>query len=88
MIKPNGGPAFPLSVVGTDEWDKIRSAEGYPGMTLRDYFAAKALAMWNVSQENIQAIGKGRMPDHGMVTRFCYDLADEMLKARIGESQT
>jgi len=32
--KPTGGPAFP----GVDHL-----GEAYPGMTLRDYFAAKAL---------------------------------------------
>ena len=33
----NGGPAFPLQSIGPD------FAPGYAGMTLRDYFAAKAM---------------------------------------------
>jgi hypothetical protein len=32
-----GGPAFPLQSIGPD------FAPGYSGMTLRDYFAAKAM---------------------------------------------
>ena len=35
--KDNGGPAFPLQSIGPD------FAPGYAGMTLRDYFAAKAM---------------------------------------------
>lgn len=45
MIKDNGGPAFPNKTEATG-WDGLRSThfERKGGMTLRDYFAAKAMA--------------------------------------------
>jgi len=36
-----GGPAFPCEVLGIDEHGEYRKP--YEGMTLRDYFAAKAM---------------------------------------------
>ena len=71
MSKPNdGGQAFPYS-------------SGTPGMSLRDYFAAKAM------QARMKNLG-----DHGHQTkeevdecrastaRMSYEIADAMLKAR------
>ena len=59
MSKDTGGPAFPLF-----------AATGYPGMTLRDYFAAKAM----------QALAQGNYFD--VTARQAYMMADAMLKAR------
>jgi len=42
MSKDNGGPAFPANEVTVHNVDIVAYAE--PGMSLRDYFAAKALA--------------------------------------------
>ncbi len=75
-IPTDGGPAFPSA---TDRYDqearcyRIRS-EG--GMTLRDYFAAKAMQALievavNRDEANIRAVPKAS-----------YDVADAMLKAR------
>jgi hypothetical protein len=64
-----GGPAFPASYYTDDgEWAKR------DGMTLRDYFAAKA----------VQAdITDGRHEDQfAWCARRAYKMADEMLKAR------
>ena len=66
-----GGPAFPIQGFST------RSGQGFQavmadGMTLRDYFAAKAM----------QAMTRRGDADHFFVTRQAYKLADEMLKAR------
>ena len=70
MSAPNtGGPAFPTTVY---------SNESYQGMTLRDYFAAKAM------QGFIQysaAKGIYKPPDNELA-KVSYDLADAMLKAR------
>lgn len=44
-----------------------------PGMTLRDYFAAKAVVLW---AENY---------DRATAAKWAYEMADEMLKAREGE---
>jgi hypothetical protein len=59
-MKKTGGPAFPLF-----------AATGYTGMTLRDYFAAKAM----------QALAqKGNYFD--ATAKQAYMIADAMLKAR------
>jgi hypothetical protein len=62
----NGGPAFPH----TTQWDGITPAINYHGISMRDYFAAKAIneVGWynNINQSAIMA----------------YEIADAMLKAR------
>jgi hypothetical protein len=60
MSKDTGGSAFPLF-----------AATGYTGMTLRDYFAAKAM----------QAIAQ-KYSHEGDVSRNAYKIADAMLKVR------
>jgi hypothetical protein len=60
-----GGPAFP----GVDE-----QGEPYNGMTLRDYFAAKAI------QGFVAAIGMEI--DFSAASTDAYAIADAMLKAR------
>ncbi len=66
----NGGPAFPH----TTQWDGITPAINYHGISMRDYFAAKAIneVGWynNINQSAIMA----------------YEIADAMLKAR-GEAK-
>ena len=70
MSKDTGGPAFPTEVVNTND--------GYihQGMTLRDYFAAKALAALIIANT---APGGGWPP---FAERTAYLVADAMLKAR------
>lgn len=63
--KPTGGPAFP----GVDHL-----GEPYTGMTLRDYFAAKAL-QGLLSDSSIQS----SMPEFAATA---YQVADAMLEAR------
>ena len=71
----NGGPAFPET-----RWDDhTRQEIQWMGMSLRDYFAAKAM----------QAIltGPGARDGAGMkewldVPKFAYEIADIMLKER------
>lgn len=68
----NGGPAaFPRITVYTE--GKVGTVES-PGMTLRDYFAAKAMASL------IICAGKNIMGD--TVVRDSYIFADGMLKER------
>ena len=67
MSKDNGGPAFP-----TEHTD----ASGlYDGMTLRDYFAAKAM------QGMIASYGYLRS-EVDVIAESAYDCADAMLKER------
>ena len=67
--KDTGGPAFPL--VG--DWSQVKKE----GMTLRDYFAAKAMQPflenigWNSDQKWFDEIAQAS-----------YKMADAMLKAR------
>lgn len=71
MTKDTGGPAFPNE--GFNGWGKPQE-----GMTLRDYFAAKAM------QGFIQySATKGiYTPPDNELAKVSYDLADAMLKAR------
>ncbi|MDG0607349.1 hypothetical protein MXW66_06755 [Klebsiella pneumoniae] len=82
MSKQTGGPAFPVSdgaahriamqVAGDNEAKYIaESAKALAGMTLRDYFAAKAM----------QAMIAAHEPDDAIPV-WAYGMADEMLKAR------
>jgi hypothetical protein len=64
MSKETGGPAFPI--VG--QWGVSEQ-----GMTLRDYFAAKAMAAIRVAAPNT---------DYEQIAISAYVIADEMLKAR------
>ena len=65
-------PAFP-----TSNWQKIAPmANGYnEGMTLRDYFAAKAL-------QGICSSKPGNLMTCARIAAEAYDLANAMLKAR------
>lgn len=67
MSKSNdGGQAFPTP----DDASNYR----VEGMTLRDYFAAHALTgLWS---------GPDYEGTQGQAAKWCYDQADEMLKAR------
>jgi hypothetical protein len=61
-----GGPAFPTPRYERGDMYSL-------GMTLRDYFAAKAMQAWLVG---VDEPGEGRCAD------FAYRMADAMLKAR------
>ena len=66
-----GGPAFPLQSIGPD------FAPGYAGMSLRDYFAVKAM-QGLLAQSCGTALGSDLI--HG--AQYAYQMADAMLKAR------
>ena len=60
----DGGPAFPTQVAS------------YEGMTLRDYFAAKAM------QGLLIGIESGKEHQAALIPKIAYDMADVMLKER------
>lgn len=63
----NGGPVYPT--------------QGYEGLTVRDYFAAKAMQGWLASYpESIQH--PVATHHENMVAELSYLMADAMLKAR------
>lgn len=64
----DGGPAFPRVVEQSNGY-----MQAVEGMTLRDYFAAKAMQGMLAAAENYQT---------EELTALAYDVADAMLKAR------
>ena len=65
-----GGPAFPS---GTDFYGGPNKEYGKRGLTLRDYFAAKAM------QELLSDPRQFKRDD---IALAAYDMADAMMKAR------
>jgi len=72
MTKETGGPAFPSASIKTKEGIDVW---GEGGMTLRDYFAAKAMQslMWDKDLN---------LDNRADVAEVAYAYADEMLEAR------
>lgn len=76
--RDNGGPAFPYSSLAPDNIAGGMSQTMYAdneGMTLRDYFAAKAM-------QGICASGPGHHITDNVIAREAYSIADAMLAAR------
>lgn len=69
MSNNTGGPAFPFPS------DADSGEPGDTGMTLRDYFAAKAL-------QGLIASFPTSLPPAVMASEAAYQYADAMLKAR------
>lgn len=65
----DGGSAFPLPEVNYQCWE---------GMSLHDYFAAKAMAAIIAAYNGPEL----ELPDHDYVAKEAYMYADAMLKAR------
>ena len=70
MDTKNGGPAFPF----LPTQDRHATT---PGMTLRDYFAAKA--MQALIEDGLKRDGSATVPN---VAKDAYRMADAMLAAR------
>ena len=71
-----GGPAFPAEIGPASDKHIIQTGDGqwlHPGMTLRDYFAAKAMQT---------LIDKTQVKDFDWCASKSYKMADEMMKAR------
>jgi hypothetical protein len=71
--KPTGGPAFPL---------ETSTAFQNPGMTLRDYFAAKAMQGMLADPDTARTVQKARRKMDEAVAELAYMYADAMLKER------
>lgn len=79
MNRSDGGPAFPVTPFSADarNW-----SDGSEGMTLRDYFAAKALqGFWSAPDEPIPSEQTREQFRKEMCGLF-YEWADAMLAAR------
>jgi hypothetical protein len=79
MSSDNSGPAFPT---GTWEYDGQGNVLPYQqgGMTLRDYFAAKAMAAY--VSVHIAHYGHDNCWPIDSLSSEAYSVADAMLKAR------
>ncbi len=79
MNKNTGGPAFPRPFSGGTQYAQ-------EGMTLRDYFAAKAMAAMMASPSNVaKAMDKLGVTEDDVLNYLAagsYAMADAMLKAR------
>lgn len=74
MIDKTGGPAFP----GTEA---NYGYEGEAGMTLRDYFAAKAMSIsWKAMNEGYFEPNGDSLNDQAATC--AYQIADAMIRAR------
>ena len=81
-----GGPAFPVSTAEASEGHQDGpNTWQFPGMTLRDYFAAKAMPSC-YAEYCAYANAQGYSEDWKMgVALDSYAMADAMLKAREAE---
>ena len=70
--KNDGGPAFPVPLLPGQSWQEMAPCDG---MTLRDYFAGKALQGICAHPDTWGLLQKG-------IARTAYDMADAMLEAR------
>lgn len=76
--KPDGGPAFPFGQISETTGQPVNGFYD-PGMTLRDYFAAKAMQGWTANPlPNDTPINE--------VAEWAYRQADAMLAARENKS--
>jgi hypothetical protein len=68
-----GGPAFPRPF-SVDDADPDISYPAHVGLSLRDYFAAKAM-QGSLADD-------ARLRDKVAFAKWCYEMADAMLSAR------
>jgi hypothetical protein len=88
MTNEDGGPAFPRAAGhnGIKNFEEHHESSEQDGMTLRDYFAAKAMAApWSDALSALLGSNESGIADEECLAFFsanCYALADAMLKAR------
>lgn len=78
-----GGPAFPESVALDPHHGQVFPASEFhaaPGMTLRDYFAAKTIPMFLAQSAKREELTPADYCD--AVAKAAYQVADAMLKVR------
>ncbi|CZX05512.1 hypothetical protein ACT2YM_001610 [Enterobacter hormaechei] len=77
--KNDGGYAFPMEATDATAWRDCNQ-----GMTLRDYFAAKAMQSIVSSPKEMESLidTLGAKTAYAKVSETAYVIADEMLRAR------
>ena len=74
----DGGPAFPTPLTGDNETGVVSAGDSEKGMSLRDYFAAKALSTIQLQEGLYQDFSQAC--EYG--AKYAYQIADAMLKER------
>lgn len=77
LLNPN---AFPETDQVYEKGEQVKKL--YPGMTLRDYFAAKAMQAIISKHGIIDNVESYHQAKVNQTTRVSYELADKMLKQR------
>jgi hypothetical protein len=81
-IEDNGGPAFPESdVMALDPRNTAEMVSLAHGMTLRDYFAAKAM-QGMLCNGFVPSLSQDANRPHYNYAKHAYAIADAMLEAR------
>ena len=83
----DGGPAFPVNYIGRDSCGIERVQEQDYGMSLRDYFAAKAMqgVLANSEVEKFRQSLDEDIPEEKQIEAIAttsYEIADAMIAAR------
>jgi hypothetical protein len=76
MTDKTGGPAFPQHTLEPNPNGGEPRIVWQEGMTLRDYFAAKAMQTGYLVVKDYSVIDKDEL------AKWCFEMADAMLKAR------
>ena len=76
-MEPKSIPAFPVPLNPGQGWNGMAPCDG---MTLRDYFAAKA--MHQLLNGAVLPVGFDASEELAMLAARAYETADAMLKAR------
>ncbi|KAA0554450.1 hypothetical protein F0327_09630 [Citrobacter braakii] len=81
--KNNGGPSFPVpGYKYIDEQHFTRHVKAQPGMSMRDHFAAKAMAAIVRRWDGHSFGGGPDSPQYKELAEDAYFIADAMLRAR------
>lgn len=88
MSNNNGGPAFPQETAYVYGNQQVVNKGPQGGMTLRDYFAAKAMAAWIAGpaaecMDDYDDEDRAFTQHQMAVAVAAYGYADAMLKARV-----
>lgn len=75
FFSSHGGPAFPLV------YDDLTQRHVYSGITIRDFFAAKAMQGWLTKYPDDMSDHRAAAGAHA-VAGFAYAMADAMLSQR------
>ena len=76
-MEPKSIPAFPVPLNPGQSWSEMGPCDG---MTLRDYFAAKA--MHQFLRDAVLPVSVDASEELAMLTTRAYETADAMLEAR------